>query len=301
MTSKPVPQARILLIGADGQVGWELRRALAPLGNVVAASQDGRNGPKVDLADPRSLSSLVQESDPDAVVNAAAYTEVDKAESDGEMAHRVNTEAPGMLGGLLRERGVPLIHYSTDFVFSGESKRPYREDDEPGPLSVYGETKLGGEHSLLATGANAIILRTSWVYGVRGGNFLLTMLRLFGEREELRIVDDQVGAPTWSRMLAEATAQILGRSLRGDLDIERVKGIYHATNGGETSWFNFARTILELSGRRCNLLPIPTSEYPAPARRPSYSVLDNSKLRQTFGLVLPDWQVSLRQCIEDLC
>jgi dTDP-4-dehydrorhamnose reductase len=300
MTTKPASGPRILLIGADGQVGWELRRTLAPLGEVIAASLDGAYGPKVDLADPRSLSSLVQESAPDAVVNAAAYTAVDRAESEGELAQRINAEAPGMIGGLLRDKGVPVVHYSTDFVFSGESGHPYREDDEPGPLGVYGETKLGGEHALMAAGANAIILRTSWVYGVRGANFLLTMLRLFGEREELRIVEDQVGAPTWSRMLAEVTAQILCRVLRGELDVEKVKGVYHATNAGETSWYNFARTILDISGRRCNLLPIPTSEYPAPARRPAYSVLDNTKLRETFGLALPDWKVSLKQCMEDL-
>jgi len=300
MTTKPTSAPRILLIGADGQVGWELRRTLAPLGNVIAASIDGAYGPRVDLSDPRSLSSLVQESAPDAVVNAAAYTAVDKAESEGELAQRINAEAPGMLGGLLRDRGVPVIHYSTDFVFSGQTEHPYREDDEPGPLSVYGETKLGGEHSLMATGANAIVLRTSWVYGVRGANFLLTMLRLFGERDELHIVEDQVGAPTWSRMLAEVTAQILCRVMRGDLDVEQVKGIYHATNGGETSWHKFALAILEASGHRCNLLPIPTSKYPAPARRPAYSVLDNTKLRETFGLVLPDWKVSLHLCMEDL-
>jgi len=248
MMGKTARVPHILLIGADGQVGWELRRTLAPLGQVVAATLDGAWGTRVDLADPHSLSVLVRESAPDVLVNAAAYTGVDKAESEGELAWRINAEAPGMLGGLLRERGVPILHYSTDFVFSGESGRPYREDDEPGPLNVYGETKLGGERSLMAAGANAIILRTSWVYGVRGSNFLLTMLRLFGEREELRIVDDQVGAPTWSRMLAEVTAQILHRILCGDLDAERVKGVYHATNGGETSWFNFARTIIELSG-----------------------------------------------------
>jgi dTDP-4-dehydrorhamnose reductase len=300
MTSTWESPRTILLIGADGQVGWELRRTLAPLGHVIAASLDGARGPRVDLADPTSLSRLVQESEPHAVVNAAAYTAVDKAESEGELSHRINAEGPGMLGGLLRERGVPILHYSTDFVFCGESKRPYREDDEPGPLNVYGETKLAGEQSLLESGADAIILRTSWVYGVRGSNFLRTMLRLFGEREELRVVDDQVGAPTWSRMLAEVTAQILYPILRGDLDPERVKGVYHATNGGETSWLNFARSILEISGRRCDLLPIPTSEYPAPARRPAYSVLDNTKLQETFGLALPDWEVSLRQCLEDL-
>lgn len=179
MKAKSAALPRILLIGADGQVGWELRRTLGTLGDVIAASLDGAYGPRVDLSDPRSLSRLVQEAVPDAVVNAAAYTAVDKAESESELAQRINAEAPGMLGGLLRDRGVPVVHYSTDFVFSGKSKRPYREDDEPGPVSVYGETKLGGEQSLMATGANAIILRTSWVYGVRGNNFLL-----------------QVGAPT---------------------------------------------------------------------------------------------------------
>jgi dTDP-4-dehydrorhamnose reductase len=300
MTSAPARPLRILLIGADGQVGWELRRTLAPLGEVVAASLGGEYGPRVDLADPRSLSSLVQESDPDAVVNAAAYTAVDKAESEGELAQRINAEAPGMIGGLLRDRGVPIVHYSTDFVFTGDAKRPYREDDEPGPLSVYGETKLGGEHSLLATGANAIVLRTSWVYGVRGANFLLTMLRLFGERDELRIVDDQIGAPTWSRMIAEVTSQILYRVLCGDLDVAEIKGVYHMTNAGETSWFKFARAILQASGGRCNLRPIPTSEYPAPAARPAYSVLDNTKLHATFGLALPHWEDALRQCLEDL-
>jgi len=300
MTIKSVSRPRILLLGADGQVGWELRRTLAPLGQVIAASLDGTWGPRVDLSDPRSLSGLVQESAPDVAVNAAAYTAVDRAESERELVHRINAEAPGLLGSLLSERGVPIIHYSTDFVFSGESKRPYREDDAPGPLSVYGETKLGGERSLLATGVNAIILRTSWVYGVRGSNFLLTMLRLFEEREELRVVDDQVGAPTWSRVLAEVTAQILYRILRGDLDAEGVKGVYHTTNDGETSWLDFARTILEISGRRCSLLPIPTSAYPTPAQRPAYSVLDNTRLRETFGLTLPDWEVSLRQCLEDL-
>ncbi|MCG6860148.1 MAG: dTDP-4-dehydrorhamnose reductase [Chromatiaceae bacterium] len=300
MTPRPLPRPRILLIGADGQVGWELNRSLTPLGQVIAASLDGARGPRVDLADLRSTRALVEESAPDVVVNAAAYTAVDKAEGEAELARCINVEVPGMLGELLRGRGVPIIHYSTDFVFSGESKRPYREDDEPGPLNVYGETKLGGEQSLLASGANAIILRTSWVYGVRGHNFVRTMLRLFAEREELRVVDDQVGAPTWSRMLAEVTAQILYRILRGDLELERIKGVYHATNGGETSWFNFARTILHVSGGSCSLLAIPTSEYRTPACRPAYSVLDNAKLEETFGLSLPDWEVSLRQCLDDL-
>jgi len=300
MPEKAKRAPRILLIGASGQVGWELQRTLAPLGSVIAASLDGEYGPRVDLADPRSLSRLVQEAEPDAVVNAAAYTAVDKAEIECELAQRINSEAPGMLGALLRDRGVPIVHYSTDFVFSGEADRPYREDDQPGPLNVYGETKLGGEHALTTAGANAIILRTSWVYGVHGHNFLLSMLRLFREKEELKVVDDQVGAPTWSRMLAEVTSQVLHRILHGGLQVEQVKGIYHVTGAGQTSWFGFARAILKASGTRCNLLPIPSSEYRSPAKRPAWSVLDNTKLWETFGLVLPDWELSLRQCLDDL-
>ncbi len=291
---------KILLVGSSGQVGWELQRTLAPLGNLVAASLEGDHGPRVDLADPRSLSRLLQETEPDAVVNAAAYTAVDKAETDCELAHRLNAEAPGQLGALLRDRGIPIIHYSTDFVFSGDAKEPYREDDEPGPLNVYGETKLGGERALAASGANAIILRTSWVYGVHGHNFLLSMLRLFREKDELKVVDDQVGAPTWSRMLAEVTAQVLYRVLRGELDVERVKGVYHVTGAGQTSWYGFAGAILEASGIECNLLPIPSSKYRSPAKRPAWSVLDNTKLKETFGLALPAWELSLRQCLEDL-
>lgn len=297
-TARQIPT--ILLIGASGQVGWELQRTLAPLGNVIAASLEGDHGPQVDLADPRSLSRSIQEAEPDAVVNAAAYTAVDKGETECELAQRINAEAPGMLGGLLRDRGVPIIHYSTDFVFSGDADRPYREEDPPGPLNVYGETKLGGEHALMNAGANAIILRTSWVYGVHGHNFLLSMLRLFREKEELRVVDDQIGAPTWSRMLAEVTAQVLGRVLHDGLDVEKVKGIYHVTGAGQTSWYGFARAILEASGIQCNLVPIPSSEYRSPARRPAWSVLDNSKQRETFGLALPDWKLSLKQCLEDL-
>jgi len=291
---------RILLIGANGQVGWELRRSLAPLGELVAASLEGEHGPKLDLSSPEDLTRVVQEVAPDAVVNAAAYTAVDRAESEEGLAHRINAEPLRVLGTLLRGRRVPVIHYSTDFVFSGAAKRPYREDDEPGPLNVYGATKLAGERLLLESGVPAVILRTSWVYGVRGQNFLLTMLRLFAERDELRVVDDQVGAPTWSRMLAEVTAQVLHRLLRGEVDAERVSGLYHATASGETSWYGFAKTILESSGGACRLLPIPSSEYRSPARRPAYSVLDNAKLWETFGLALPDWRLSLAQCLEDL-
>lgn len=297
-TSAVGARPRILLIGANGQVGWELRRTLATLGDVVAASIEGEYGPIVDLLDAGLLQRLVEDARPDAVVNAAAYTAVDKAETDQETARRINADAVGELGRLLVERGTPIIHFSTDFVFSGSIDRPYREDDEPGPLNVYGQTKLGGERALLDSGAKSLIFRTSWVYGKRGANFLLSMLQLLQERDELRVVDDQVGAPTWSRMLAEVTALVLYRVLRGDLDLDKVGGLYHLTGSGQVSWFGFAKAILERSGLDCNLIPIPSTEYPAPAVRPAYSVLDNTKIGQTFGLVMPDWQESLDQCLD---
>lgn len=301
MTTKrtTAERPRILLIGANGQVGWELRRTLATLGDVIPASLEGEYGPTIDLLDPASLARLVHDASPDAVVNAAAYTAVDKAETDRDVAQRINADAVGELGAMLAERGTPIIHYSTDFVFSGNLDRPYREDDAPGPLNVYGETKLAGEQALLSSGARVLIFRTSWVYGIRGANFLLTMLRLLKERDELRIVDDQIGSPTWSRMLASSTALVLYRVLRGELDLEQVGGLYHLTGSGQVSWFGFASAILENAGLDANLIPIPSSEYPAPARRPLYSVLDNSLFEKTFGLVMPDWRLSLKQCLEE--
>jgi dTDP-4-dehydrorhamnose reductase len=300
MTIKPTTpdRPRILLIGANGQVGWELRRTLATLGDVIAASLEGEYGPAIDLLDSSSLARLVHGTAPDAVVNAAAYTAVDKAETDPDTAQRINADAVGELGDMLAERGTPIIHYSTDFVFSGTLDRPYTEEDAPSPLNVYGETKLGGEQALLDSGASALIFRTSWVYGARGANFLLTILKLLRERDELRIVDDQIGSPTWSRMLAEVTAQVLYRVLRGELDLEQVGGLYHLTGSGEVSWFGFANAILETTGLDANLIPIPSTDYPAPARRPLYSVLDNSLFQRTFGLAMPDWRLSLEQCLE---
>jgi dTDP-4-dehydrorhamnose reductase len=297
--SKTAERPRILLIGANGQVGWELRRTLATLGDVTPASFEGEYGPVIDLLDPASLAKLVEEANPDAIVNAAAHTAVDKAETDHKAAKRINADAVGELGAMAARRGIPIIHYSTDFVFSGNMNRPYREDDAPGPLNVYGETKLGGEQALLSSGARALIFRTSWVYGIRGANFLLTMLRLLKERDELRIVDDQIGSPTWSRMLAETTAQVLYRVLRGELDLDKVGGLYHLTGSGEVSWYGFASAISETAGLHARLIPIRSSEYPAPARRPLYSVLDNSLFKETFGLAMPDWRLSLEQCLED--
>jgi dTDP-4-dehydrorhamnose reductase len=300
MTIKPTTpdRPRILLIGANGQVGWELRRTLATLGDVISASLEGEYGPAIDLLDASSLARLVHATAPDAVVNAAAYTAVDKAETDPATAQRINADAVGELGDMLAERGTPIIHYSTDFVFSGTLDRPYTEEDAPSPLNVYGETKLGGEQALLNSGARALIFRTSWVYGARGANFLLTILKLLRERDELRIVDDQIGSPTWSRMLAEVTAQVLYRVLQGELDLEQVGGLYHLTGSGQVSWFGFANAILETTGLDANLIPIPSSDYPAPARRPLYSVLDNGLFQRTFGLAMPDWRLSLEQCLE---
>ncbi|NBC47675.1 MAG: dTDP-4-dehydrorhamnose reductase [Gammaproteobacteria bacterium] len=296
MTDNP----RILLIGADGQVGWELRRTLAPVGQVIAASLAGQDGPAVDLTDAASLRRLFNETAPDVVINAAAYTAVDKAESEPELAQAINGDALAILAELCEAPRVPVIHYSTDFVFSGITDHPYREDDPAEPKSVYGQTKLAGERALLDSAAPALVFRTAWVYGVRGSNFLLTMLNLFRERSELRIVEDQIGTPTWSRMLAEVTAQISYRLLHGDLDIEQVKGLYHVTAGGATSWYGFAEAIREATGSDCRLNPIPTSEYPAPAQRPAYSVLDTGHFRRTFGLALPDWRHSLALCLADL-
>ena len=289
----------LLLIGADGQVGWELQRTLALLGRVVRATLDGRWEQAVNLADAESLARLVRATQPDAVINAAAYTAVDKAESEPDLAQRVNGDAPGLLGRLLAERRVPVIHYSTDFVFSGEAEHPYREDDEPRPINVYGATKLDGENRLLDSGAPALILRTSWVYGRYGQNFLLTMQRLLRERDELKVVDDQIGAPTWARLLAEVSAQLLYRVLRGDIDLKTQGGLYHVTGGGQTSWWGFARAIQEASGLDCRLLPIPSRDYPSPAKRPAYSVLDNGRLREVFGLALPGWEESLAQCLAE--
>ena len=291
---------RILLIGSDGQVGWELRRTLAPVGRVVAASLDGRAGPMIDLVDAASIRQVFRDAAPDIVVNAAAYTAVDKAESEPELATAINADALHVLAELAGDAGIPVLHYSTDFVFSGNTDRPYREEDPPEPMSVYGKTKHDGERALLDSDADVLVFRTAWVYGVRGRNFLLTMLNLFRERTELRVVDDQVGTPTWSRMLAEVTAQVLHAVLTGAVDIKEVRGLYHVTSAGAVSWFGFADAIRELTCTNCELKPIPTSEYPAPARRPAYSVLDTTKFRTTFGLTLPEWRQSLSMCLEDL-
>lgn len=287
----------ILLTGAHGQVGWELRRTLSTLGRVVAVDQQD-----MDLTDPDAIRRVVAEIQPRIIVNPAAYTAVDRAEGEPDLAHKVNAEAPGILAEAAAKSGALLVHYSTDYIFDGSGERPWQEGDAPGPINVYGATKLAGEQAIAASGCRHLIFRTSWVYGARGANFLLTMRRLMRERPELKIVDDQIGAPTWCRSLAEATAQVLaqvGSSFRG-ADKPEPWGVYHMTNGGETSWHGFASAILELEGleKPPRLLSIPTSGYPLPAPRPLNSRLDNGKLERVFGLRLPDWRQALKLCLD---
>ena len=288
---------RILLTGARGQVGWELRRTLGCLGEIVAVDSQGMN-----LADAEAVRCRVREIAPAVIVNPAAYTAVDKAEREPGLAHAVNAAAPGVLAAEAAQLGALLVHYSTDYVFDGSGETPWREDDACTPLNVYGATKLEGERAIQASGCRHFIFRTSWVYGARGSNFLLTMRRLMRERPELKIVADQVGAPTWCRDLAEATAQVLGRvvSPAGGSDADAPWGVYHMTNAGETSWHGFAEAIRQLDDAEAaaRLLPIPSSDYPTPAERPLNSRLNNDKLEKTFGLRLQDWRNALALCME---
>ena len=281
---------KILITGRSGQVGWELARTLAPLGDVIALDQQ-----EMDLAEPDSIRKKIREIGPQLIVNAAAYTAVDKAESDMDLAMKVNGAAPGILAEEAKKLDAPIVHYSTDYIFDGKKIGPYAEDDETNPLSVYGRTKLIGEEAVRASGADHLIFRTSWVYGTRGHNFLLTILRLAKEREELRIVDDQIGAPTRSRMIAEATSLALVQFL----PCREKSGTYHLTSKGSTSWHGFAQAMLDNLEKRPRLLPIPTENYPLPAMRPKNSLLSNEKLKSAFGLSLPDWKACLDQCMAD--
>jgi dTDP-4-dehydrorhamnose reductase len=287
---------KILLIGKNGQVGWELRRTLAPLGEVIAlGSQD------LDLAQGDRIRSIVDEIQPQLIVNAAAYTAVDKAESEPEVAMAINGIAPGILAEAAGKCGASLIHYSTDYVFDGTNRTPYTEQDEPNPMSVYGKTKLAGEIAIARTDIPYMTFRTSWVYGLRGKNFLLTILRLAREREELRIVGDQFGAPTWCRSIAEATGLAIAAT-GGEFGDK--SGIYHLTGAGETSWYEFTKEIIdlysalhptELAVKR--VVDITTLEYPTPAKRPMYSVLSGEKLGDRFDMGIPSWDSQLAMCL----
>jgi dTDP-4-dehydrorhamnose reductase len=292
-------RAAILLIGPDGQVGWELRRALAPLAPLLTAGMTGGDH-ALNLAEPGQIAPLLRRLRPALVVNAAAHTAVDRAESEPELAYRINAEAVGAIGAAAAELGCPVLHYSTDYIFSGDSDTPWIEDDQPGPLGAYGASKLAGEQALAASGADWLCLRTAWVYGNRGQNFLRTMLRLFGERDALNIVSDQIGAPTWSRLIAQASALILAQCRMGTgFAFGERGGLYHLTCGGETSWHGFASAIRDEAGSTCQVSPIPSSAYPTPAARPRYSVLDNGLLESRFGLRLPDWREALALCMAE--
>ncbi|MES2859734.1 MAG: dTDP-4-dehydrorhamnose reductase [Pseudomonadota bacterium] len=291
---------KLLLLGGNGQVGRELRRSLAPLGDLVVASRDGAGADvAADFDAPASLQELVRAVLPDVVVNSAAYTAVDRAENEPEAAFRINAEAPAAIARACADAGALLLHYSTDYVFDGRASRPYREGDATAPLGVYGASKLAGEQAISASGARHAILRTAWVYAAHSANFLSTMLRLGAEREELRVVADQVGAPTPAAWIAEATASLLRHG------VDR-SGTWHLTQGGETSWHGFASAIMDdahtlgLLPRKPAVLPIPTADYPTPAQRPAYSVLDTTRLRQEFGITPPDWRDGLRATLAEL-
>ena len=282
---------KILLTGKNGQVGWELAHALAPLGEVIAVDRGG-----LDLADPDRIVSVVRSVRPEVIINAAAYTAVDRAESEPDAAYAINSAAVAVLADQAKRVQALLIHYSTDYVFDGTKDTPYIEEDRPNPLNAYGRSKLAGEQAIHAIDGAHLILRTSWVYSARGKNFLLSIRRLLREKKELRVVSDQIGAPTCAREIADATAELLRR--HGAAALGDASGIYHATTSGSTSWHGFATEIarLERTGSPVRIVPIASSEYPAPARRPRNSRLSSEKLRRRFGVALPRWEASLEAC-----
>jgi dTDP-4-dehydrorhamnose reductase len=281
---------RILVTGAHGQLGRELVVALAPLGTVIPLTRAA-----VDVGDPDALRAALASQAPDLIVNAAAYTDVDRAESDRERAFAVNATAPGVLASHARAHGAVLVHYSTDYVFDGAQRTPYGEDAPTAPLNVYGASKRAGEVAVQDSGAAALVLRTSWVYGLAGRNFLLTIRRLAATRDELTIVADQWGVPNWTRALATATVRLVARGLPY---LGARSGLYHVSASGATTWYDFARAIVG-DVERPRVVPISTADYPTAARRPAYAVLDTRRFESTFGFALPAWRQSLADCLAD--
>ncbi|MCX2889751.1 MULTISPECIES: dTDP-4-dehydrorhamnose reductase [Pseudomonas] len=298
---------KILLLGKNGQVGWELQRALAPLGQVIALDRQGEGELCGDLSNLDGLAATVRSLAPDVIVNAAAYTAVDKAESEPELAARINADAPGLLACEAARLGARLIHYSTDYVFDGSGLAPWQEDAPTGPLSVYGRTKLDGELAIEASGASAVVLRTSWVYAARGHNFAKTMLRLAAERDALNVVADQYGAPTGAELIADVTAHIV-RQLFSVQDASPLLGTYHLAAAGETSWHGYAQFVLAQARRNGMALKvsaeqvgaISTQAYPAPAPRPLNSRLALAKLEETFNLKMPLWQQGVQRMLDEI-
>ena len=296
---------KILLLGKNGQVGWELQRSLAPLSELLAL--DRRSTTHCgDLSQPERLAQAVRDWRPDVIVNAAAHTAVDKAESEPDLARCLNATAPAALAQATAEIGAWLVHYSTDYVFNGQGKQPWQEVDAPEPLGVYGQTKLEGEQAIAASGCQHLIFRTSWVYAARGGNFAKTMLRLAGERERLTVIDDQHGAPTGADLIADVTAHTI-RQVMANPD-QALSGIYHLVASGETSWHGYARHVIaqarhinpELGLKVNDIAPVPTSAFPTPAKRPLNSRLSTHKLQQAFGLVLPPWQQGVNRMLSEI-
>lgn len=294
---------KILLFGKGGQVGWELQRSLAPLGEVVALDFDSKELP-ADFSQPEALADTVQAVRPDVIVNAAAHTAVDRAESEPELARRLNAQAPGVLADQAGKLGAWLVHYSTDYVFDGSGTRPWTETDTPAPLNVYGQTKLEGEQRIAAQCPRHLIFRTSWVYAARGGNFAKTILRLAQEREQLNVIDDQFGAPTGAELLADVTAH----TLRHALEAPQVAGLYHVCASGETNWLEYAKLVISSANRSSlaikvvsnSIHPVPTSAFPTAAQRPRNSRLDTRKLQATFGLTLPPWQQGVERMLAEI-
>jgi dTDP-4-dehydrorhamnose reductase len=268
---------RILLTGRSGQVGWELERCLQPLGEVIAPDRVS-----LDLSRPETVAAAVRARQPDLIVNAAAYTAVDQAEREVQRALAVNGESVGVLATEAARLGALLVHFSTDYVFDGTKRAPYLESDRPAPINAYGRSKLAGEQAIIASGCRHLILRTAWVYAMRGRNFVLTMLRLAKERPQLRVVNDQIGAPTWAGDIASAAATALRL-------VSPVEGLFHVTSSGSTTWFDFACRLLELAGSNTSVVPIPTSDYPTPAMRPAYSVLDSGRFEAVTGFRIGPW------------
>ncbi len=289
---------KILLIGKSGQVGWELQHALRPLGQVIALDRS-----QMDLTDAKSIRKSIRDSTPNIIVNAAAYTSVDKAESEPERAMQINAVAPGIMAEEAKQTGALLVHYSTDYVFDGSQSAPYTEDDLPNPLNMYGKSKLAGEVEISASNCAHLILRTSWLYSARNENFVLTMLRLARDRKELAVVNDQIGSPTWASTLAEVTADIIDKTTHHDFK----SGIYHVSADGFVSRFDFARKIIsiaqeELGGAEnwATITPTLTKDYPLPAARPLNAATDKDKIKRAFEINLTNWEDQLRACLKDL-